>query len=132
LKNFSAKDVKGRVVTQQDLMRKVNVVTAWATWNYQSIDMQRRLQKLKEDYGDKLGVVSICLDGRPADVKQRVERDSVPWKTVCDGRLWQSSLLGHFGIADVPSCLVADNRGTIVARDLTPDKLEDRIKQMLK
>ena len=132
LGNFSAKDVKGRIVTQEDLKHKVNVVTAWATWNYQSTDMQRRLLKLKKDYGDKLGVVSICLDGRPADVKQRVERDSVPWKTVCDGRLWQSSLLGHFGIADVPSCLVADNRGTIVARDLTPDKLEDRIKQMLK
>lgn len=132
LKNFSAKDVKGRVVTQQDLMRKVNVVTAWATWNYQSIDMQRRLQKLKEDYGEKLGVVSICLDGRPADVKQRVERDSVPWKTVCDGRLWQSPLLAQFGIADVPTCLVINGSGTIVARDLAPDKLEEKIKQMLK
>lgn len=132
LQSFSARDVQGRTVSQDDLKRRVNVLSVWASWNYQSMDMQRRLQKLKKDHGDKLGVVSICLDGRPADCKQRVERDSVPWKTVCDGRMWQSPLLAKFGVADVPSNLVLNGSGTIVARDLPPQKLEDKIKDMLK
>ncbi len=129
---FSAKDVKGRSVTQNDLKKQVNVLSVWASWNYQSTDMQRRLQRLRKDYGDKLGVVSICLDGRPADCKQRVERDSLPWKTVCDGRMWNTPLLVKFGVVDVPANLVINSSGTIVERNLTPQKLEEKIKQMLK
>ncbi len=129
---FSAKDVKGRNVTQNDLKKQVNVMSVWASWNYQSTDMQRRLQRLKKDYGDKLGVVSICLDGRPADCKQRVERDSLPWKTVCDGRMWNTPLLAKFGVADVPANLVINSSGTIIERNLTPQKLEEQIKKMLK
>lgn len=129
---FSAKDVKGRSVSLDDLKKQLNVVTVWASWNFQSTDIQRRLQKLKKDYGDKLGVVSVCLDGRPDDCKQRVERDSLPWKTVCDGRMWDSPLLAKLGVADVPSNLVIDSKGTIVARDLNPAKLEEEIKKRLK
>lgn len=132
LQPFAAKDVKGRSVSQDDLKRLVNVLSVWSTWNYQSTDMQRRLTKLKKDYGDKLGVVSICLDGRPAECKQRVERDSLPWKTICDGKMWQTPLLAKFGIADVPANLVINSSGTIVARDLSPMKLEDELKKMLK
>ena len=131
LQPFTATDVKGRSVSQNDLKRQVNVLSVWASWNYQSTDMQRRLQKLKKDYGDKLGVVSICLDGSPADCKQRIERDSLPWKTVCDGRMWQTPLLAKFGVADVPANLVINASGTIVERNLTAQQLEEKLKKLL-
>ena len=132
LPRFTGKDVKGRSVSQDDLKHQANVVSVWASWNYQSTDMQRRLQRLKREYGDKLGVVSICLDARPSEIRRQVERDSLPWKTVCDGRMWQTPLLATFGVADVPMSLVANANGTIVARNLAPQKLEDKIKEMLK
>jgi hypothetical protein len=94
--------------------------------------MQRRLIRLKKDYGERLGVVSICLDARPQDCRQRVERDSLPWKTVCDGRVWQTPLLAKLGISEVPASMVIDSRGVIVARDLAPQELEDELKKMLK
>lgn len=132
LPSFTAKDINGRDVSQNDLKKKVNVVSVWASWNYQSTDMQRRLLRLKKDYGDKLGVVSVCLDGRPGDCKRFVERDSLPWKTVCDGKIWETPLLAKFGVADVPSNLVFNDKGSVVARNLTPQKLEEEIKKMLK
>ena len=102
---FTASDVKGRTVTQDEL---------------------------EKDYGERLGVVSICLDARPQDCRQRVERDSLPWKTVCDGRVWQTPLLAKLGISEVPASMVIDSRGVIVARDLAPQELEDELKKMLK
>jgi len=129
---FTASDVKGRTVTQDDLKKKANVLTVWASWSFQSTDMQRRLIRLKKDYGERLGVVSICLDARPQDCRQRVERDSLPWKTVCDGRVWQTPLLAKLGISEVPASMVIDSRGVIVARDLAPQELEDELKKMLK
>ena len=132
LSDFSAKDVKGRSVSPGDLKSKVNVVTVWASWNYQSTDIQRRLQRLKKDHGDKLSVVSVCLDADSKKCRQTIERDSLPWKTVCDGRMWQTPMLSRLGIADVPGNLVTNDKGTIVARNLNPQKLEEKILQMLK
>ena len=132
LPSFSATDVKGRSVSQSDLKAKVNVVSVWASWNYQSLDIQRRLLKQKKEYGSQLGVLSICLDGSPADCKKRVERDSIPWKTVCDGQVWQTPLLTKLGLADVPSNMLIDQQGIIKARDLNPQKMEEEINKLLK
>ena len=132
LSSFSANDVKGRNVSLGDLKSKVNVITVWASWNYQSTDIQRRLRLLKKNNGDKLSVVSVCLDADSKKCRQTVERDSIPWKTVCDGRMWQTPMLSKLGIADVPGNLVLNDKGVIVARNLNPQKLEEKIQQMLK
>ena len=131
LPKFSATDIKGRKVTESDLKGRVAVVTAWATWSYQSTDMQRRLKRLKDRYGDKLAVVSICLEGRPAECRRITDRDSLKWSTVCDGRIWETPLLVKFGLSDVPDNIVTDSKGNIVARSLAPQKLEEKINKML-
>ena len=130
---FTATDVKGHQVSEKDLKAKVNVVTLWASWNYQSTDIQRRLKDKKKKYGDKLAIVSICLDGSPAECKRTVvDRDSLKWSTVCDGRMWETPLLGKFGFSDIPANVVADNKGRIIARNLSPMKLDEKIEGLLK
>ena len=133
LPKFTATDVKGRQVSEKDLKAQVNVVSLWASWNYQSTDMQRRLKAKKKKFGDKLSIVSICLDGSPAECKRTVvDRDSLKWSTVCDGSMWATPLLGKFGFSDLPANVVADNRGRVIARNLTPMKLDDKIEELLK
>ena len=133
LPRFTATDVKGKRITEADLKAKVNVVTVWASWNFQSVDMQRRLKQKKDKFGDKLSVLSICLDGRPAECRKTVvERDSLKWPTVCDGRMWQTPLLGKFGFAVVPANLIADDKGRITDRNLPPQKMDEKIEQLLK
>lgn len=131
LPKFSATDLKGQGVTLANLKGKVNVISLWASWSFKSTDMQRRLGLLKKKHGDKLAVVSICLDGDPKDCKRRVERDSVKWPTVCYGRLWDMPLLTRLGLSDMPGCLVADADGRIVARNLTAQQLEEKINKMI-
>ena len=133
LPKFTATDVQGRQVSEKDLKAKVNVVSVWASWNYQSTDMQRRLKEKKKKFGDKLAIVSICLDGSPADCKRTVvDRDSLKWSTVCDGRMWETPLLSKFGIGDIPANVVIDSKGCIIERNLTPAKLDEKIEGLLK
>jgi len=129
---FNTVDVKGTKVTEKVLNGEVNVVTAWASWSYRSNDQQRRLRLLKKKHGDKLAALSICLDGRPADCKERILRDSIRWPNVCDGQLWNTPLLAKFGLADVPDNVVMDGKGRVVARSLEPKELEEKIEAMLK
>ena len=129
---FSAIDLKGKAVTENALKRKVNVVTTWATWSYTSQNQQQRLKQLKENYGDQLGVLSICLDAQADICRRSIARDSLKWSTVCDGRMWDSPLLQKFGLADVPGNLLIDSKGTVVARNLSAKHLEEHIQKMLK
>ena len=128
---ITATDVKGGKVTEKALKAKLNVVSVWASWSYSSTDQQRRLKTLKNKYGDKLGIVSICIDGRPADCKQRVQRDSLKWSTVCDGRMWNTPLLAKFGLGDVPANLIIDEKGVVIERNLQPQKLEERVNDLM-
>ena len=129
---FSATDIKGRKLTEQSLKSKVNVVTTWATWSYPSTNMLQRLEQLKKTYGDELSTIAISLDGSPYDCRQRVNRDSIKTPMVCDGRMWETPLLGTFGLADVPANVVIDKKGVVIARNLTAQRMEEKIKQLLK
>ena len=87
----------------------------------------------KKKYGDKLAIISICLDGSPVDCKRTVvDRDSLKWSTVCDGRMWQSPLLSKFGFSDIPANVIADSKGRIIERNLSPMKLDEKIEGLLK
>jgi len=130
---FTATDLDGRKVTEKDLKAKLNVLSVWATWNYNSNNMQQRLKTLKERYKDKLGVVSVCIDASPNECRRRIARDSLKWSTVCDGRMWDTPLLATFGLADVPANVVIDDKGIVIERNLQPQRLEDFINtEMLK
>lgn len=127
---FSGTDVKGRSVSQNDLKSKVNVLSVWVSWNFMSIDTQRRLQALKKTYGDKLSIVSICLDGDINDCKKRLNRDSIQWKTICDGRMWQTPVLAKLGVGSLPANWIIDQKGVIVDHNLSPQQMEEKIKEL--
>lgn len=132
LPSFTAVDVNGRNVSNDQLKSRVNVITLWASWSFQSTDMQQRLKRTKQRYGSDLSVMSICLDANAKDCRERVNRDSLRWQTVCDGRMWQSPLLAQLGLYDVPGNLVVDSKGVIIESNMKPDKLEEKINQLLK
>ena len=61
-----------------------------------------------------------------------VDRDSLKWPTVCDGKMWKSPLFAKFGFSDIPSNVVIDSKGNIIERNLTPQKLDEVIDKTLK
>ena len=46
--------------------------------------------------------------------------------------MWDSPVLKSLSIANVPGNIVCDADGKIIARDLKADKLEEKIKEVLK
>ncbi len=132
LPSFTAKAMDGRQAGSKDLKAKVNVVCLWASWSYDSQTMLRTLKDLKRRYGKDISVVSISVDGVASDCNRAIERDSIDWPNICDGKMWDSPLLGKTGLATVPACIVADGKGKIVARNLSRQQLREKIESMLK
>ena len=123
--------MKGETVSSADLNAKVNVISLWASWNYESMSIQGLLARLQRENPGKLKVVSISVDGSVKDCQQIVNRDSVRWSTVCDGRMWESPILQQLGMTYLPDNIVIDGQGKIVGRTLDYQKLNDKIKELI-
>lgn len=132
LPEFSAVDINGKTVSNSDLKGKLNIVTTWASWSYESQNVQRMLNRNKKEYGSRLGIVSICLDANIKECRRRVTNDSIKWSTVCNGNMWDTPLLKSLAIDNVPGNIVCDADQKIIARNLKADKLEEKIKEALK
>lgn len=132
LPSFSAVDIKGQRVSNASLTGDVNVITVWATWNYDSGNMMRQLRQQKKEYGLRLGLLSICVDASKSDCRRTMDRDSLTWNIICDGQMLDSPILAQLGIADVPFNLVADRSGKVLAVNLDPTHMKLQIKKSLK
>lgn len=129
---FSATATNGQAVSRATLSSKVNVVNAWAMWNFDSQNLQRRLESLRKDHPSDIALLGICVDARKDECKRRIEADSIRWTNVCDGKVWNSPLLTTFGIATVPGNVVIDRNGRVVARNLDAQSMKEKIEGMLK
>lgn len=132
LPSFSTTDIDGKKITNHQLKGKVGVISTWATWHYASLDIQRKLRKLQKKYPQTLSLISVCLDGDKHECRKRVERDSLEWSVICDGQLFQTPLIQQLGLNVVPSMVVVNKQGRIVARDLEVNKVEEEIEKLLK
>ena len=129
---FTATDVNGRQVRSSDLNAQVNVITVWAFWNYESTAIQRRLQTTYNWHKDQIKVLSVCLDADAKDCRRRVNRDSVKWSTICDGRMWDTPVLRQIGLSYVPDNIITDAHGKIIAHSLNNNDLNNKIEELLK
>lgn len=131
--DMMAKTVVGNTIP--DIVKapyaKATVVYAWATWSNESLDMQRSLGRLYRKHPHDLTLVGICLDGDKKVYKRRVDTDSIKWRTICDGMMWQGADLRRSGLMLVPQALVADSKGKIVLRSSDSQEIEKRISSLL-
>lgn len=131
LPTFTAMDIQGKTVNSSDLNAKVNVISVWASWNFESVGLQRRLLTTYKKSEDDLKIVSICLDADVKECRRKVNRDSVKWSTICDGRVWDTPVLQTVGLSYVPDNIILDSQGKIVAHSLNSGDLIRKIEDLL-
>lgn len=132
LPDFTVKDIDGRDVKRTALNGKVNVVSLWASWSYDSQNQLRKLKAMRKDYGKDLGLLTVSVDARPEEFRKRTEHDSLDWPLVCDGKMWDTPLLKKLGLATVPGSVIADGSGKIIARNLNDEQMKQKIESILK
>ena len=132
LPRFTATDIDGKKVSNADLNAKVNVISTWAPWNYDSQGVQRKLKRLERDHGSQLKYVSICLDASKKECRRNMDRDSIRWHNICDGKMWETPILGQLGLYFVPDNIITDSRGKILAHSITTNELDRKIEELLK
>ena len=131
LPSFTATDIHGKMVTSSDLNAKVNLIYVWANWNYESVGILRRLQTTQRKNGDALKIITVCLDADTKKCQRILDRDSIKWSTVCDGRIWDSPVLESIGLSNIPDNIITDSQGKIIAFSLNNSELFSKIESLM-
>lgn len=129
LPHFEAVDTKGKKVTDSLLNAKTNVIAVWSSWNSDSQTLMRRLRMLQKEHPQDLKVISIALDVDSCEGKHVLERDSIKWHNICDGKLWDSPLLSTLGLTFVPDNIVTDAKGNIKGRTMKFDEIKNLVEK---
>ncbi len=124
LPRFAAKDVNGKAVNDAMLSNKnVAIINVWATWSYESLDIQRALNDAVK--AGKIAALGICVDANPKEVRQSLVRDDIQFPNVCDGKMLSSPLLKTFGLTMIPDNIVIRN-GKVTERNITANTIRQR------
>ena len=131
LKDFYTTDMKGRPVSAANLRAaQVAVINVWASWSYESIDIQRQLKTFQRKSNGSLQVLSINVDATVKKCRDMQEMDSITWPTICDGLMFDGKLVRQLGLTSIPDNIVLKN-GNIVARGLSPQEMREKLEQLL-
>lgn len=131
LKDFYTTDMKGRPVSAANLRAaQVAVINVWASWSYESMEIQRQLKTFQRKSNGGLQVLSINVDATVKKCRDMQEMDSITWPTICDGLMFDGKLVRQLGLTSIPDNIVLKN-GNIVARGLSPQEMREKLEQLL-
>lgn len=126
--NFSKKDINDQPLQLADFRGKYVLLDFWASWCVPCRAGNPHLLDLYKDYKNKgLEIISISDDDRNHDAwKKAVEKDGIGvWKHILRGldmdKLMKdvdnpNDVSQHFGIHSLPTQILVDPKGVIVAR----------------
>lgn len=122
LPKFKAVDINGDTITQAKFSKGDAIIYVWATWEYESCNVQRSLQASAKD---KATVLGICLDADKTEYKKLLEREKIDIPIVCDGKMFDGTLVKKLGFTSIPENIVLKN-GKITGRNLTTQQIREK------
>lgn len=115
-----------------DLRGKVVLIDFWASWCRPCRMANPHVVRLYQQYKDRgFDVYSVSLDNSREAWLRAIEADGLEWPNhVSDLRGWSSAGGKLYGISSIPSTVLVDAQGNIVARNLQGQALEEKLKEI--
>lgn len=129
--NFTQNDVEGKPVQFSNFKGKYVLVDFWASWCGPCRAENPNVLKAYQQYKDKnFTVVGISLDDKGENWKKAIKDDQMPWTQVSDLKGWKNEVSTYYGIMGIPSTLLIDPQGNIIAKDLRGESLNKKLAEL--
>ena len=132
LPSFNATDIHGQRISRNSLSGAYAVVSTFSSWNYESQEQQRQLNRLARRNQGRLKLLSISLDASRSECQRTIRRDTLSQPIVCDELMFDCPLLATFGLRAIPDNVIIDKSGKIIAHGLNAQEMKNRINELLK
>lgn len=130
---FSAKTPEGTTVSLSNRLGKgYLLIDFWASWCSGCRKENPGIVKVYNKYKDKgFDILGVSLDRTKDKWIKAIADDHLDWTQVSELKFWQSDAVTKYGIRVIPSNVLVDSKGTIVARNLFGEDLDKLLYQLL-
>ncbi|HWJ92373.1 MAG TPA: TlpA disulfide reductase family protein, partial [Flavisolibacter sp.] len=131
--DFMQPDTSGNTVKLTDLRGKYVLVDFWASWCGPCRAENPNLVKTFTRYKDKgFTVLGVSLDqpGKKDASLAAIHKDGLTWTQVSDLKFWDNEAAVLYGIKAIPSNLLLDPQGKIIAKDLRGEELAKKLSEL--
>lgn len=132
--DFKQKDTSGNIIALKDFRGKYVLVDFWASWCAPCRSENPNLVRAFNEYKDRnFTILGVSFDktGAKGSWLNAIHKDGLTWTHVSDLKGWENEAGKLYGINLIPSNVLIDPSGKIIARNLTGDKLQQKLKELL-
>ncbi|WP_127125384.1 TlpA disulfide reductase family protein [Pseudoflavitalea rhizosphaerae] len=130
--DFTQNDQNDKPVKLSDFRGKYVLVDFWASWCGPCRAENPNVVKTYNEFKDKnFTILGVSLDNKKENWLKAIDDDQLTWSHVSDLKFWQNAVAVQYGVRAVPTNLLIDPNGKIVARDLRGEELGKKLKEFI-
>ena len=129
--DFTGELIDGTSITLSELQEKPVIINFWATWCGPCVKEMPAFERLKDDFGDKIGIIAVNCGDDAGTVKDYVEENGYTFPVVLDEEYSISML---YPTNSIPYTVVVDAEGRVThisTGALDADTMYERYKEAL-
>lgn len=131
--DIDLENVSGQRVSLSSNRGKFTLLDFWASWCGPCRMENPNLVNAYRRYHERgFEIYSVSLDLNKAAWKAAIMKDSLSWTHVSDLKGWKSPAVQLYGVNAIPSNVLLDKNGKIIAKNLRDADLEKKLKEVLK
>lgn len=131
---------KGNVITLSSFKGKLVLVDFWASWcgpcraeNPAVVAAYNKYHSLNFKNGKGFEILSVSLDQNASAWEKAIEKDQLIWPNhVSDLQGWSNAAAMRYGINSIPTNVLVDGNGIIIAKNLRGSDLEKTLDTQIK
>ena len=133
--DFEMQTPEGKTVKLSDYVGKGKVVLVdfWASW---CGPCRREMPNLVEAYAQyknkNFEIVGVSLDQSADSWKEAIEKLNITWPQMSDLKYWNCEGAKLYAVSSIPHTVLIDSDGTIIARGLHGDGLQQKLVEVIK
>ena len=105
----------------------------WASWCTPCRRENPNVAKTFKEFKDKnFTIIGISLDKDKSKWLKAIADDQLTWTHVSDLKYWDSDIPALYGVRGIPSNILLDPNGVIIAKDIMGGELPKKLKEVLK
>ncbi len=129
--DFSLPNPEGKEVALKELRGKVVLVDFWASWCRPCrLENPNVVAAYKKFSPKGFTVLGVSFDEDKDKWVEAIKKDGLTWTHVSDLKGWQNAAGKLYGIMSVPSNVLLDKEGKIIAKNLREAELHKKLEEV--
>jgi peroxiredoxin len=127
-------DIAGDSISLHQFKGKYVLLCFWSYGNQECVRQNLQMKKIYEKYRSKgLEIFQVSFDNSKEEWQKAVRYDALPWVSVIDTQYPNSIIAGNYNVQQLPAnYLINKDNLTIMAKNLTPAQLRDKLEDIIK